>query len=97
MHLKSVWWNLVSLIYITFHGYFIYFRSWWYHRYISVSCHRNICDITDTTSVWTEELGFKRVLCEGEYISDQYISGTIYGVLPLTYKLLLETLCMSNS
>lgn len=65
---------------------------------ISVSCHRNICDITDTTSVWTEELGFKkRMLCEDKYISDRYIPGTIYGVLPLTYKLLLETLCMSNS
>lgn len=33
---------------------------------ISVSCRRSICDITDTISVWTEDLGFKRLLCEDE-------------------------------
>lgn len=53
--------------------------------------------LPDTTPVWTEGLGFNKELCEDNYISDRYIHGTIYSVLPLTYKILLETLCMSDS
>lgn len=40
-----------------------------------------ICDITDTTLVQTEGLGFNKELCEDEYTSDQYIPGTTYSIL----------------
>lgn len=49
-----------------------------------------------TLYLFGQVLGFKKE-CEDKYTSDQYIHGTIYSVLPLTYKILLETLCMSDS
>lgn len=80
---------------ITFHSYFILEVG--DITDISIGCHGEICDITDTTPVWIEGLGFNKEFYDNKYPSDQYVPGTIYSVLPLTYKILLETLCMSDS
>lgn len=60
MHLKYVQWNLVLCI--TFHSSFILLEVGDITD-ISVSCHGDICHITDTTPVWTEGLGFNKELC----------------------------------
>lgn len=56
-----------------------------------------IFDITEMTPVWIEGLGYNKELYEDEYTSDRYIPATIYNVLPVTYKMLLGTLCMSDT
>lgn len=63
-----------------------------------MSCQGDICDITNTIPVWTKDISFNEELCLKISISlDPYILGTIYSFIPLTYKILLEALCMSDS
>ena len=63
-----------------------------------MSCHGEICDITNTIPVWTKDLSFNEELYLKISISlDPCILGTIYSSLQLTYKILLEALCMSDS
>lgn len=63
-----------------------------------VSCHGDISDTTNTIPVWTKDLSFNKELYLKISISlDPCIPGTIYSILPLTYEILLEALCMSDS
>lgn len=78
---------------ITLHSYFIILEV----GGVSVSCHGDYLWHYRHTPVWTEGLGFSEEQCEDKYTFGGYIHGTIYSVLPLTYKILLETLCMSDS